>query len=222
MPARPARHRPRRRGVRAPRRSDPRRSAARPASACATRSSPSDSVSRAPRCARRCSASSAPASSRSRRIATRASRSPTRRSTTTPTSSSSYLMGNSSGSPPSAAPTKSSTHALRVMRRDRRGIPRRRPPGHHGLRAPVLRDHHRRDATIVAFIRSCARPRSRSAATSPGWHPFIECPIAAPRRYVAFRDAVAARDGARAESAAARPCTASPDRSAACRAARYA
>ena len=34
-----------------------------------------------------------------------------------------------------------------------------------------------------------------------GWHPLIECPIARTEGYVAFREALAARDGARAEVA---------------------
>ena len=34
-----------------------------------------------------------------------------------------------------------------------------------------------------------------------GWHPLIECPIARTEGYVDFRDALAARDGARAETA---------------------
>jgi len=34
-----------------------------------------------------------------------------------------------------------------------------------------------------------------------GWHPLIECPIDRTEGYVAFRDALAARDGARAEAA---------------------
>jgi len=34
-----------------------------------------------------------------------------------------------------------------------------------------------------------------------GWHPLIECPIARTEGYVAFRDALAARDGGRAETA---------------------
>ena len=34
----------------------------------------------------------------------------------------------------------------------------------------------------------------------PGWHPFVECPIARTAAYESFRDAVAARDGARAEA----------------------
>ena len=42
--------------------------------------------------------------------------------------------------------------------------------------------------------------RSRSAAPLPGWQPFIECPIGRTAAYESFRDAVADRDGARAES----------------------
>jgi DNA-binding GntR family transcriptional regulator len=34
-----------------------------------------------------------------------------------------------------------------------------------------------------------------------GWHPLIECPVTRTERYVAFRDAVAARDGDAAEQA---------------------
>ena len=214
--ARPARHRPRRRGVRAPRRSDPRRPAARPASACATRSSPSDSASRAPLCAKHCSGSSAPGWSRSRRTATRASRFRTRSVHADIARVRRLPHGHRAAHRAAALHRRSARR--RAPARATRSIAASRADDHPALVAASHGSSTTIDSTPPTTSRSsasCARPRSRSAATSPGWHPFIECPDRPHRGLRSFRDAVAERDGARAESRAPRRSTASPDRSSA-------
>jgi DNA-binding GntR family transcriptional regulator len=52
----------------------------------------------------------------------------------------------------------------------------------------------------VVFVRVREEAELAFRRNLGGWQPFIECPIARTDGYVAFRDAVAARDGGRAES----------------------
>jgi DNA-binding GntR family transcriptional regulator len=52
----------------------------------------------------------------------------------------------------------------------------------------------------VAVLRFMGEGEIAIRRTLPGWHPFIECPIGRTAAYESFREAVAARDGARAES----------------------
>ena len=48
--------------------------------------------------------------------------------------------------------------------------------------------------------RAAAHRRAHRTRRLAGWHPFVECPVQRTAAYVGFRDAVAQRDGARAES----------------------
>jgi len=52
----------------------------------------------------------------------------------------------------------------------------------------------------VAVLRFMGEGEIAIRRTLPGWHPFIECPIGRTAAYESFREAVAERDGARAES----------------------
>jgi DNA-binding GntR family transcriptional regulator len=52
----------------------------------------------------------------------------------------------------------------------------------------------------VAVLRFMGEGEIAIRRTLPGWHPFIECPIGRTAAYESFREAVADRDGARAES----------------------
>ena len=112
-----------------------------------------------------------------------------------------YLMGSAVRMAVARVLRRGAGRCPRRRRRDGRGIPRRRSRGRS--RAPATpsspkmtrASEQRRDRRA-----SCARPRSRSGATLPGWHPFIECPIGRTAAYESFRDAVAGRDGDRAES----------------------
>ena len=56
------------------------------------------------------------------------------------------------------------------------------------------------DTDNVAFIRVIREAEIAIRRNLAGWHPFVECPVQRTAAYVEFRDAVAARDGARAES----------------------
>ena len=52
----------------------------------------------------------------------------------------------------------------------------------------------------VAIVRVMREAEIAIRRSLPGWHPFIECPIGRTAAYESFRDAVAQRDGSRAES----------------------
>jgi DNA-binding GntR family transcriptional regulator len=52
----------------------------------------------------------------------------------------------------------------------------------------------------VAVVRVMREAEIAIRRSLPGWHPFIECPDDRTAAYESFRDAVAARDGDRAES----------------------
>jgi DNA-binding GntR family transcriptional regulator len=52
----------------------------------------------------------------------------------------------------------------------------------------------------VAIVRVMREAEIAIRRSLPGWHPFIECPIGRTTAYESFRDAVAERDGIRAES----------------------
>jgi DNA-binding GntR family transcriptional regulator len=56
------------------------------------------------------------------------------------------------------------------------------------------------DTDNVAFIRVMREAEIAIRRNLAGWHPFVECPVQRTAAYVEFRDAVAQRDGARAES----------------------
>lgn len=56
------------------------------------------------------------------------------------------------------------------------------------------------DTANVAFIRVMREAEIAIRRNLAGWHPFVECPVQRTAAYVEFRDAVAQRDGARAES----------------------
>ena len=61
-------------------------------------------------------------------------------------------------------------------------------------------DHIVEDTENVAFIRVMREAEIAIRRNLAGWHPFVECPVQRTAAYVEFRDAVAHRDGARAES----------------------
>ena len=61
-------------------------------------------------------------------------------------------------------------------------------------------DHIVDDTDNVAFIRVMREAEIAIRRNLAGWHPFVECPVQRTAAYVEFRDAVAQRDGARAES----------------------
>ena len=61
-------------------------------------------------------------------------------------------------------------------------------------------DHIVDDTDNVAFIRVMREAEIAIRRNLAGWHPFVECPVQRTAAYVEFRDAVARRDGARAES----------------------
>jgi DNA-binding GntR family transcriptional regulator len=54
------------------------------------------------------------------------------------------------------------------------------------------------NTAILTFMREAEVAIRRNVSA---WHPFIECPLGRSAAYEGFRDAVAARDGARAEAA---------------------
>lgn len=56
------------------------------------------------------------------------------------------------------------------------------------------------DTDNVAFVRVMREAEIAIRRNLAGWHPFVECPVQRTSAYVEFRDAVARRDGARAES----------------------
>ena len=56
------------------------------------------------------------------------------------------------------------------------------------------------DTDNVAFITVMREAEIAIRRNLAGWHPFVECPVQRTAAYVEFRDAVAQRDGARAES----------------------
>ncbi len=57
--------------------------------------------------------------------------------------------------------------------------------------------HHTDNLAFMRVVREAELAIRRNLA---GWHPFVECPIRRTEGYVELRDAVAARDGARAEA----------------------
>jgi DNA-binding GntR family transcriptional regulator len=61
-------------------------------------------------------------------------------------------------------------------------------------------DHIVDDTDNVAFIRVMREAEIAIRRNLAGWHPIVECPVQRTAAYVEFRDAVARRDGARAES----------------------
>jgi DNA-binding GntR family transcriptional regulator len=61
-------------------------------------------------------------------------------------------------------------------------------------------EHAIDDTDNVAFIRVMREAEIAIRRNLAGWHPFVECPVQRTAAYVEFRDAVAQRDGARAES----------------------
>ena len=56
------------------------------------------------------------------------------------------------------------------------------------------------DTDNVAFIRVMREAEIAIRRNLAGWHPFVECPVQRTAGYVEFREAVAERDGARAET----------------------
>lgn len=56
------------------------------------------------------------------------------------------------------------------------------------------------DTHNVAFRRVMREAEIAIRRNLSGWHPYVECPVQRTAGYRGFRDAVAARDGARAES----------------------
>lgn len=63
-----------------------------------------------------------------------------------------------------------------------------------------LFEHVIDDTQNVVFMRVMREAEIAIRRNLAGWHPFVECPIRRTELYVRFRDAVAARDGAEAES----------------------
>jgi DNA-binding GntR family transcriptional regulator len=61
-------------------------------------------------------------------------------------------------------------------------------------------DHVVEDTDNVAFLRVMHEADIAIRRNLAGWHPFVECPVQRTTGYELFRDAVARRDGARAES----------------------
>ena len=57
-----------------------------------------------------------------------------------------------------------------------------------------------RSSANVAVLRVMREAEIAIRRSLPGWHPFIECPIGRTAAYESFREAVAARDGDRAEA----------------------
>lgn len=60
-------------------------------------------------------------------------------------------------------------------------------------------DHIVEDTDNVAFARVMREADIAIRRNLAGWHPFVECPVQRTAGYERFRDAVARRDGARAE-----------------------
>ena len=73
---------------------------------------------------------------------------------------------------------------------------------HPGIMAATSRffDHIIDDTDNVAFIKVMHEAELAIRRNLAGWHPFVECPIRRTEGYVQFRDAVAERDGTRAEA----------------------
>lgn len=63
-----------------------------------------------------------------------------------------------------------------------------------------LFEHIVDDTDNMAFMRVMREADIAIRRNLAGWHPFVECPIQRTAGYEQFRDAVAARDGARAEA----------------------
>jgi DNA-binding GntR family transcriptional regulator len=61
-------------------------------------------------------------------------------------------------------------------------------------------DHIVEDTENVAFVRVVREADIAIRRNLAGWRPFVECPLQRTAGYEQFRDAVAQRDGARAES----------------------
>jgi DNA-binding GntR family transcriptional regulator len=61
-------------------------------------------------------------------------------------------------------------------------------------------DHIVQDTDNVAFVRVMREADIAIRRNLAGWHPFVECPLQRTAGYEQFREAVAQRDGARAES----------------------
>jgi DNA-binding GntR family transcriptional regulator len=73
---------------------------------------------------------------------------------------------------------------------------------HAGIMTATSRffDHIIDDTDNVAFIKVMHEAELAIRRNLAGWHPFVECPIRRTEGYVQFRDAVAERDGTRAEA----------------------
>ena len=73
---------------------------------------------------------------------------------------------------------------------------------HPALMAASARffDHVVEDTENVAFVRVMREAEIAIRRNLAGWHPFVECPVQRTAGYERFRDAVARRDGAGAES----------------------
>ncbi|MCR2808281.1 MULTISPECIES: GntR family transcriptional regulator [unclassified Microbacterium] len=73
---------------------------------------------------------------------------------------------------------------------------------HDGIMAATSRFLERiiADSENVVFLRVMREAELAIRRNLAGWHPFVQCPIQRTERYVEFRDAVASRDGIRAEA----------------------
>ena len=73
---------------------------------------------------------------------------------------------------------------------------------HAALMAASARffDHVVEDTENVAFVRVMREAEIAIRRNLAGWHPFVECPVQRTAGYERFRNAVARRDGAGAES----------------------
>lgn len=73
---------------------------------------------------------------------------------------------------------------------------------HEGIMAATSRllDRIVADSENVVFLRVIREAELAIRRNLAGWHPFVECPIQRTAGYVDFRDAIAVRDGARAET----------------------
>ena len=110
-----------------------------------------------------------------------------------------YLMGNALR----IALRRCSDEALtRTLDRADEIVAASRADDHAALLTASARffDHVVDDADNLAFVRVIREADIAIRRNLAGWHPYIECPVRRTDGYERFRDAVAARDGDRAES----------------------